>query len=131
MAVDRSQSPLIRSHRRVAVLTLEVAVVKRVSLVVVFVVGVVWVLATFALGLWGKTAAADRLTSDLKPAFSSAGVKQSSSDAATVAAFTDELDGKTLPFLADRLGMTKAQLTTYLATSYPAVGKVLGSKGND
>lgn len=104
---------------------------KRVSLYVVFVVGVVWVLATFVLGLWGKTAAADRLTGDLKPAFSTSGIKQSGADAATVDAFAAELNQKTIPFLADQLGMSQPELEAYLSKNFPAVGKLLGDKAND
>jgi len=106
-------------------------VAKRVSIYVVIVVGLVWVLATFVLGLWGKTAAADRLTSDLKPTFSSSGIKQSTNDAATVDAFTNELNKKTIPFLADQLDMSKPALSAYLSKNFPAVGKVLGDKAND
>lgn len=105
--------------------------IKRVSLGTIVAIGAVWVLATFALGLWGKTAAADRLTSDLKPAFSSTGVHQASQDAATVDAFAKELQTTTIPFLAQQLDTRPQDVVTLLASKYPAVGKVLGNTDND
>lgn len=105
--------------------------IKRVSLGIVVAIGAVWVLATFVLGLWGKTAAADRLTGDLKPAFSNAGVSQARHDAASVDAFTTELQTTTIPFLAKQLGATPQDVTNLLASKYPAVGKVLGTKDNE
>jgi hypothetical protein len=102
--------------------------IKKVSLGVVVGIGAVWVLATFVLGLWGKTAAADRLTADLEPAFSNAAVSQQ--DAAAVAAFTDELETKTIPFLAVQLHAKPQDVTELLASKYPAVGRVLSAKDN-
>ncbi|MGY2876067.1 hypothetical protein ACVW00_003257 [Marmoricola sp. URHA0025 HA25] len=105
--------------------------IRRVSLATIVAIGAVWVLATFVLGLWGKTAAADRLTGDLQPAFSNAGVHQASRDAATVDAFTAELQKTTIPFLAEQLHAKPQDVTSLLASRYPAVGKVLGTKDND
>ena len=102
--------------------------VKKVSLGVVVGIGVVWVLATFALGLWGKTAAADRLTADLEPAFSNAEASQE--EAAAVGAFTEELETKTIPFLAEQLHAKPHDVTDLLASTYPAVGRVLSAKDN-
>lgn len=104
--------------------------IKRVSLGTIVAIGAVWVLATFVLGLWGKTAAADRLTSDLKPAFSNAGIHQSSLDAASVDAFTKELETTTIPFLAQQLDAKPQDVVALLASNYPAVGKVLGTTDN-
>lgn len=109
--------------------------IKRVSLGTIVAIGAVWVLATFVLGLWGKTAAADRLTGDLKPAFSNAGVHQERQDASTVGAFTTELQGTTIPFLAKQLDAKQLdakpqEVVSLLASKYPAVGKLLGTKDN-
>lgn len=105
--------------------------IKRASVGTIVAIGVVWVVATFVLGLWGKTAAADRLTSDLEPAFSNAGVRQATQDAAAVDAFTKELQTTTIPFLAEQLGAKPEDVTSLLASTYPAVGRVLGTEDND
>lgn len=103
--------------------------IKRVSVGVVLAIGAVWVLATFSLGLWGKTAAADRLTKDLKPAFSSAGLRQESADAAAVNAVVSELSTTTIPFLAAQLHTTPQAVVKLLAGN-PAIAKALGTTDN-
>lgn len=105
--------------------------IKRLSTGVVLSIGAVWVLATFVLGLWGKTAAADRLTGNLKPAFSTAGIQQESADAAAVHNVVSELSTKTIPFLAAQLHTTPQAVTKLLASQYPAIGKALSKTDNE
>lgn len=103
---------------------------KRASVSVVIAIGVVWVLATFLFGLWGKASAADTLTHDLDPAFTDQGIAQSTKDAASVRAFTEELQTKTIPLVAKTLGVSNQDVVDVLSSNYPAIGRVLSTKDN-
>ena len=94
------------------------------------VIGVIWIVAAFALNLFGKTAAADNLTADLKPAFTDASIQQYERDAATVVAFDREIQDVTVPFLSEQLGMTPKEVAGILTSNYPAVGRVLSPTDN-
>lgn len=96
----------------------------------VIAVGIIWIVATFALNLFGKTAAADRLTGDLRPAFSDSAIQQQQKDAATVAAFTDQIETKTVPLVASVLKTDNASVLKVL-NGFPAVKRVLSTTDNN
>jgi hypothetical protein len=105
--------------------------IKRISLVVVFAIGVIWIAATFIFNLWGKTKAVDNLTDSLRPAFSNSGVAQEQKDVDSVNGVVTELKTVTIPFLATTLKTTPAAVTTTLASTFPAVKTALGTTGPD
>jgi hypothetical protein len=106
-------------------------VIKRASLTVVLLIGVIWVAATFIFNLWGKTKSVDKLTDSLRPAFSNSGIAQEQKDVTAVQGVVTELETVTIPFLATTLKTTPAALTALLAAKYPAVGTALGTTGPD
>jgi hypothetical protein len=105
-------------------------VIRKISLTVVLVVGVVWVVATFALNLWPKAPAADHLTTALKPAFTNAGVASEQTDAKTVSAFVTDLNTTTVPLLAKLTNKSDAQVVSLVSTTFPTVGKLLSTNDN-
>ncbi|MFN2519034.1 MAG: hypothetical protein ABR604_08345 [Jatrophihabitantaceae bacterium] len=105
--------------------------IKRISLAIVFVVGLTWVAATFIFNLWGKAPGVDGTTKTLRPAFSDAGVAQQKKDIAAVKGVVTELKTVTVPFLAKQLKVTPAAATKLIGSKFPAVGVALGTKDND
>jgi hypothetical protein len=85
------------------------------------VVGVTLVAIATLFNIQGKGAAVDDFTAGLHPYFTQAGADQSRADMDTVQAMADQLQAKTLPALADALGMTRKEFNGYLAENYPAV----------
>lgn len=105
--------------------------IKKASLTVVLLIGVIWVAATFIFNLWGKTKSVDNLTDGLRPAFSNSGIAQEQKDVAAVQDVVTELKTVTIPFLATQLKTTPAAVTALLASKFPAVGTALGTTGPD
>ncbi|PZS20893.1 MAG: hypothetical protein DLM57_00060 [Pseudonocardiales bacterium] len=105
--------------------------IKKVSLAIVFVVGLTWVAATFIFNLWSKAPGVDGTTKVLRPAFSNAGVAQEQKDINAVNGVVTELKTVTIPFLATQLKVTPAAATTLLASKFPAVGVALGTTDTD
>jgi hypothetical protein len=105
-------------------------VIRKISLTVVLVVGVVWVVATVLLNLWTKAPAADHLTNALKPAFTNAGVAQEQADAKTVNAFVADLNTTTVPLLAKLTHQSNGQVVALVSKTFPTVGKLLSTNDN-
>ena len=103
---------------------------KKVSLTVVLLIGVVWVIAPFAFNLWGKGPAVDHLTTALKPAFSNSGVAQEKSDAKTLNAFITDLNTTTVPLLAKLTGKSDADVVALVGTTFPTVGKLFATNND-
>lgn len=102
--------------------------IRKLSLAVVLLIGVVWAAATFLFNLWGKTPALDRVVTNLKPAFSDSAVTQYQGDAKAVNGVIDELTTKTIPTLAQALKVKQGDVVTTLSTAFPHLGTLLGTK---
>lgn len=98
------------------------AVVRKISLVLIIVVGAFWVASALALDYPKKTQAVDNLTNSFRPAFSDAALDQSAADLRTSSTFADDFRTKAAPALARELHLTPEQLLTTVAQQYPAVG---------
>ncbi len=105
--------------------------IRKISLTVVLVIGVVWVTATFIFSLWSKGPAVDRLTKSLKPAFSNAGIAQARSDVNAVNGVITDLTTHTIPLLANDLRKTPAQVESLVSSTFPTVGKMLAAQDNE
>ena len=106
-------------------------VIKKASLAVVLLIGVIWVAGTFIFNLWGKTKSVDKLTDGLRPAFRNSGIAQEEKDVAAVQGVVTELETVTIPFLATQLKTTPAAVTALLAARFPALGTALSTTGPD
>ena len=95
---------------------------RKLSLLLVIVVGAFWLVGAFALDYPAKTQAVDDLTGALRPAFTDGGLAQANADVATATTFASDFQTKAVPVLAQRLGVTADDLVTTVATDYPAVG---------
>jgi hypothetical protein len=96
---------------------------RRVTLGAIGLAGLVMILLTLVFGMWGKSAAVHGLVNSFKPGYQPAAMAQSTSDFKTVSAMATQLQTQALPGLAAALKVTPTQLSTSLATNYPAVGK--------
>jgi hypothetical protein len=94
---------------------------RRASLIVVLVMGIVAVVGTLAINLTGKTAGVDRLTHNLKPAFEPKARAQVQTDAGTVQAMYDQLTTEAVPALAKQLEVEVPDFQQLLADQYPKV----------
>lgn len=99
---------------------------KKISLILVLAVGLIWAAASFLFNLWGKGQSVDHLTKSMKPAFTNASVAQAQKDVTTVKAVVKELKGTTLPFLVKTLAPQNVPVV--VAGAFPAVGVALGTK---
>jgi len=106
-------------------------VIRKASLTVILLVGVIWVAATFIFNLWTKTKSVDKATDGLRPAFTNSGIAQEQKDVAAVQGVVTELKTTTIPFLATQLKTTPAAVTALLASKFPAVGTALSTNGPD
>lgn len=96
------------------------------ALAVTGAVGVVAIVASLLLSVPAKSQAVEDITDDFRTTFSVAGVAQARQGMDTVTGMANELGNDVIPALATALGATPEQLTTSLATQFPAVGTVLG-----
>jgi hypothetical protein len=103
-------------------------VIRRISLTVVLVVGVVWVAATFVFGLWSKAPAADHLTNNLNAAFTPAAIAQEHADAVAVNRVATDLSTTTVPLVGRLTHASDAQAAALLATTWPTVGRLLSTR---
>lgn len=96
--------------------------VRKMSLVLIVLVGAFWVASALALDYPKKTQAVDNLTNSFRPAFTSAALDQSAADLRTSSTFADDFRTKAAPALAQELHLTPEQFLTTVAKQYPAVG---------
>ena len=104
--------------------------IRKISLTVVLVVGVVWFAATFLLNLWTKTHSADQLTAALKPAFSDATIAQTHADSKAVDAVVRDLNTTTVPLLANLTHQKPAAVLKVVSQAFPSVGRLLTTTDN-
>lgn len=104
---------------------------RRTGAGIVVAIGIIWIAATLVLNLFGKTASADRLTNDLRPAFGTSALAQYRADAATVTQFSSQIQTRTIPLVAAVLHTTPAAVAGVLAKDFPSVGRVLTTTDND
>jgi len=95
---------------------------KRIALGLVLIVGLFWLVSTFALGYPAKTQAVGRLTNSLRPVFTNAGEKQTATDIATINSFAAGFQTQAVPALAKQLNVSPQQLVAQLGKQFPAVG---------
>ncbi len=105
-------------------------IIRRISLTVVLLVGVIWAVATVLFNLWGKAGSVDKLTDALQPAFTNSAVTQYQSDVTSVNAVITDLNTTTIPTLATDLHKSPADVSALLSTTWPDVGKLLANKDN-
>jgi|GEM_PF-5620375 len=91
------------------------------------VVGVTLVGIATLFNIQGKGAAVEDLTTGLHPYFTQAGADQSRADMDTIQAMADELRADTIPALADALGMSSKEFSTFLTENYPDVAAGVAS----
>jgi hypothetical protein len=96
--------------------------IKKTALGLILLVGLYWLVSTFALGFPEKTKAVDGLTDDFRPVFADKGLNQSKRDIDTVNKFAAEFQSEAVPALAKQLGVTPEQFVEIVSKQYPDVG---------
>jgi hypothetical protein len=94
---------------------------RRVVAVLAILVGIGLIAEPFALKLFPRAAAGQRVTDRFRPAMSRPGLDALQANFATVGAFTKELTDGAVPYFARRLHMAQAQFNSYVRSSFPAV----------
>lgn len=94
---------------------------RKTSLQLVLVIGIVLIAFPFVTNLFSKTNGAEDLTDTFRPVFSDAQVKTASDYIAAVDAMANQLQNKTLPALPPALGMSQDEFNKFLTTNYPDV----------
>jgi hypothetical protein len=115
LAVAKDRSPNARPE-------LELTMIKKTALGLILLVGLYWLVSTFALGFPEKTKAVDGLTDDFRPVFADKGLNQSESDIDTINKFAAEFQTEAVPALAKQLGVTPEQFVEIVSKQYPDVG---------
>jgi hypothetical protein len=95
---------------------------RRATLAVIGLAGLLLILLTVVFGMWGKSQAIHSLVKSFGPGYQPASMRQSEADFRTVSAMSSQLQTEALPGLAARLKVSPAELEQGLASSYPAVG---------
>lgn len=83
--------------------------------------GVFLLAVPFALSLFGRTAAGERVTDNFRPLFEPANVKQTRSGFNVLVAAGVDLNEKALPGIAQALSMSPPQLSAFLQQNFPDV----------
>lgn len=102
---------------------------QRIALGAMVVIGAFLIILPLATNLPGKTAATGNMMTAFRPQMSDAALAQSNADLQTMSAMGGQLSTAMLPALAAQMHMTTAQLSSYIAKTYPAVGKGLAEFG--
>lgn len=89
--------------------------------VVSLLVGLVFVVAPFAMSLPAKAQAVDEMTDSFAATFSEQGVSQIRDDLAVMRAMSTELATSTVPELAQAMRMTPEQFNEFLGQQFPEV----------
>jgi hypothetical protein len=98
---------------------------RRTTMAVIGLAGLLLILLTFVFGMWGKSQAIHALVTSFGPGYQPASMRQSQDDFATVSAMASQLQTQALPGLAAGLKVPPAELEKGLASRYPAVGQGL------
>ncbi|MDQ2959486.1 MAG: hypothetical protein M3R48_00325 [Candidatus Dormibacteraeota bacterium] len=95
----------------------------RAVLAALAVIGAFLIVLPMATGLPGKSAATANMMTAFRPVMSDAALAQGQADQQTMAAMAQQLNTGMIPGLAAQMHMTPQQLSAYLGTNFPAVGK--------
>lgn len=93
---------------------------RRITGVIAIALGVGLIAVPFALSLFSRTAAAERVTDRFRHMMSEEGLVELRTDFETVRGTGEELIGSLLPRLADDLGMSEDELSEFLQAEFPA-----------
>jgi hypothetical protein len=99
----------------------------RVWGIVATVLGVVLLIATFALSLPQKAADADELNDQLEPIYTQELIDGATASLGVVSAMGDEMQTKMLPDLAAQMGMSPDELNAFLGENFPATAAAMQS----
>ena len=97
--------------------------VERIALGAMVVLGAFLIVLALATNLPGKSAATGNMMTSFRPQMSDAALAQGQTDQRTMAAMGQQLNSAMLPALAAKMHMTPAQMSAYIASNFPAVGK--------
>ena len=103
--------------------------VQRIALGAMVVIGAFLIVFPLATNLPGKSSATGDMMTAFRPQMTTTALAQGVTDGQVMAAMGQQMNTEMLPALAGQLHMTPAQLSAYLATNYPAVGKGLAEFG--
>jgi len=92
---------------------------RRVSAVLVLVVGITFIVLPFALSLFGRADAAEKLSSAVRPSMTSSGLAALRQDFDVAFAAGDEFISKTEPAVANALHLTPEQLSGFVHSNFP------------
>jgi hypothetical protein len=115
---EQLSRPLV--HRRGPIKEF-IVLLKRISVLVMLVVGLVLTTFPIATSMFSKTSGVEQLTGDFRESFTPGALDQTRTDFDGVVAMSDELQTKTLPALAPALGMSPAEFDAFMAKNYPDV----------
>ena len=91
------------------------------------VLGVVVIVATFAMAMPSKASDADDLNAALKPVYTTETVQQAQGGLAVLGAMGNEMSTSMLPGLAEAMQLTPDQLNAFLENSFPATAQALAT----
>lgn len=97
--------------------------VQRIALGAMVVIGAFMIVLPLATNLPGKSAASGDMMTAFRPQMSDAALAQGQADQRTMAAMGLQLNTAMLPALAGQMHMTSDQMSAYIASNFPAVGK--------
>ncbi len=103
--------------------------VKRIALGAMVVIGAFLIVFPLATNLPGKSSATGDMMTAFRPQMATTALAQGVTDGQVMAAMGQQLNTQMLPALAAQLHMTPTQLSAFLASNYPAVGKGLAEFG--
>ncbi len=104
--------------------------IRRGALLAVAVIGAFLIVLPLATSLPSKSAASGTMMAAFRPQMSNAALAQGSADQQTMSAMAQQLNAGMIPALAAQMHMTPQQLSAYLATNYPSVGKGMAEFGS-
>jgi hypothetical protein len=97
--------------------------VQRIALVAMVVIGAFLIVLPLATRLPSKSAATGDMMTAFRPQMTDAALAQGAADGQTMAAMGQQLNTGMIPALAQQMKMTPDQMSAYLGTNFPAVGK--------
>jgi hypothetical protein len=94
---------------------------RKVVAALVISAGAAMIAVTFSNNLFSVGPSFETMMGDFRPHLTSTAISQTRSDVAGLGAAGTELQTKMVPAMAQQLGMTPAQFSAYVATTYPQV----------
>jgi hypothetical protein len=96
---------------------------RRTVAIFAIVVGVGLIIEPFALNLFNRGDAGERVTDGFRETMSDDGLAALQANFKAIGDFQTELTGRAFPYFAGRLGMTPAQFNSYVEQNFPAIAK--------